>query len=238
MVGYVYLYTTRHDVAECKRRMVRGAVRLRTAAIRRPYRRNGSRGNCFVDLFQGDALIRQVARHAGGWTPPPGTWAQVGEQIRYPQEHFCQRRWRALTRSSSPACRGTGGGLPGAQRPVHGVSQGGGAEIGPCRAAVCPRGAARRDEPGPVGPDRQHDVRQVVRTGRLRPNGGGQWRAVAPARPEAGLGTRHEPVLTRRPQLFTSPASAPHRRSITSPCPYPSLQTPRLLFNSRMPALQ
>jgi hypothetical protein len=47
--------------------------------------------HCFIDLFQGDALIRQVARHAGGWTPPPGAWAQVGEQIRYPEGHFCQR---------------------------------------------------------------------------------------------------------------------------------------------------
>jgi GAF domain len=46
--------------------------------------------HCFIDLFQGDALIRRVQRHAGGWTPPPGTWAQTGEQIRYPEEHFCQ----------------------------------------------------------------------------------------------------------------------------------------------------
>jgi hypothetical protein len=52
--------------------------------------------HCFIDLFQGDALIRQVARHAGGWTPPPGTWAQVGEQIRYPQGHFCQRAMARL----------------------------------------------------------------------------------------------------------------------------------------------
>jgi GAF domain len=51
--------------------------------------------HCFIDLFQGDALIRRVARHAGGWTPPPGTWSQVGEQIRYPQGHFCQQ---AMTR--------------------------------------------------------------------------------------------------------------------------------------------
>jgi hypothetical protein len=52
--------------------------------------------HCFVDLFQGDALIRRVARHAGGWTPPAGTWAQVGEQIRYPQGHFCQRAMARL----------------------------------------------------------------------------------------------------------------------------------------------
>ena len=52
--------------------------------------------HCFIDLFQGDALIRRVQRHAGGWTPPPGTWAQVGEQIRYPEGHFCQRAMARL----------------------------------------------------------------------------------------------------------------------------------------------
>ena len=54
--------------------------------------------HCFIDLFQGDALIRQVALHADGWTPPLGTWTQVGGQIRYPDGHFCQR---AMTRLDS-----------------------------------------------------------------------------------------------------------------------------------------
>ncbi len=52
--------------------------------------------HCFIDLFQGDALIRRLQRHAGGWMPPPGTWAQVGEQIRYPEGHFCQRAMARL----------------------------------------------------------------------------------------------------------------------------------------------
>jgi GAF domain len=47
--------------------------------------------HCFIDLFQGDALIRRVQRNAAGWTPPPGTWAQAGDQIRYPEGHFCQQ---------------------------------------------------------------------------------------------------------------------------------------------------
>ena len=47
--------------------------------------------HCFIDLFQGDALIRRVQRHASDWMPPPGTWAQVGEQIHYPDGHFCQQ---------------------------------------------------------------------------------------------------------------------------------------------------
>ncbi|HZR50185.1 MAG TPA: SpoIIE family protein phosphatase [Streptosporangiaceae bacterium] len=47
--------------------------------------------HCFIDLYQGESLIRRVQRHASDWTPPPGTWAQVGEQIHYPEGHFCQQ---------------------------------------------------------------------------------------------------------------------------------------------------
>jgi PAS domain S-box-containing protein len=45
----------------------------------------------FIDLFTGDQLFRQVSRHAGGWSPPPGTWAEIGEPIFYPREHFCAK---------------------------------------------------------------------------------------------------------------------------------------------------
>ncbi|MBV8431706.1 MAG: SpoIIE family protein phosphatase, partial [Solirubrobacterales bacterium] len=47
--------------------------------------------HCFIDLFQGEQLIRRVQRHARGWAPPPGTWAQNGEQIHYPEGHWCQQ---------------------------------------------------------------------------------------------------------------------------------------------------
>jgi serine phosphatase RsbU (regulator of sigma subunit) len=47
--------------------------------------------HCFIDLFQGDKLIRRVQTHAHGWRPPPGTWAEVGEQVNYPEGHFCQQ---------------------------------------------------------------------------------------------------------------------------------------------------
>jgi serine phosphatase RsbU (regulator of sigma subunit) len=48
--------------------------------------------HCFIDLFQGDnILVRRVQRHANDWTPPPNTWAQVGQQIHYPEGHFCQQ---------------------------------------------------------------------------------------------------------------------------------------------------
>jgi len=52
--------------------------------------------HCFIDLFQDGTLIRRAMRHAGGWTPAPGTWARVGEQIRYPEGHFCQRAMACL----------------------------------------------------------------------------------------------------------------------------------------------
>lgn len=52
--------------------------------------------HCFIDLFQGDALICRVRRHVGDWTPPPGTWKQVGEQIVYPEGTSASRRWRPL----------------------------------------------------------------------------------------------------------------------------------------------
>jgi serine phosphatase RsbU (regulator of sigma subunit) len=51
--------------------------------------------HCFIDLFQGEQLIRRAMRHASDWVPPPGTWAQVGEQIHYPDGHFCLQ---AMTR--------------------------------------------------------------------------------------------------------------------------------------------
>jgi PAS domain S-box-containing protein len=51
--------------------------------------------HCFIDLCQGDKLVRRAAVHTRGWTPRPGTWAAVGEQIRYPEGHFCHE---AMTR--------------------------------------------------------------------------------------------------------------------------------------------
>jgi len=51
--------------------------------------------HCIIDLFQGDKLIRRAQMNAAGWTPPPGSWARVGDPIRYPEGHFCQQ---AMTR--------------------------------------------------------------------------------------------------------------------------------------------
>jgi PAS domain S-box-containing protein len=52
--------------------------------------------HCVIDLFQADKLIRRAAVHARGWIPKPGTWAAVGEQIRYPEGHFCQQAMARL----------------------------------------------------------------------------------------------------------------------------------------------
>jgi PAS domain S-box-containing protein len=52
--------------------------------------------HCFIDLFQADKLIRRTMTHARGWSPRPGTWASVGEQIRYPEGHFCQQAMARL----------------------------------------------------------------------------------------------------------------------------------------------
>jgi len=46
--------------------------------------------HCLIDLYQGDKLVRRAQIHSRGWIPEPGTWAMVGEQIRYPAGHFCQ----------------------------------------------------------------------------------------------------------------------------------------------------
>jgi len=52
--------------------------------------------HCFIDLYQGEALFRRVQRHASDWMPPPGTWAENGQQIHYPDGHFCQRAMAEL----------------------------------------------------------------------------------------------------------------------------------------------
>jgi PAS domain S-box-containing protein len=52
--------------------------------------------HCFIDLFHGDKLIRRAQTNARGWTPPAGSWARVGEQIVYPDGHFCQQAMAQL----------------------------------------------------------------------------------------------------------------------------------------------
>ncbi|HEY9524451.1 MAG TPA: SpoIIE family protein phosphatase, partial [Thermopolyspora sp.] len=44
--------------------------------------------HCFIELMQGDRLIRRVSTHVPGWTPPPGSWKPVGAEIRYPAGHY------------------------------------------------------------------------------------------------------------------------------------------------------
>jgi PAS domain S-box-containing protein len=52
--------------------------------------------HCFIDLLQGDKLVRREMFHSRGWMPEPGTWAQVGESITYPQGHVSQQAMEQL----------------------------------------------------------------------------------------------------------------------------------------------
>jgi PAS domain S-box-containing protein len=47
--------------------------------------------HCFIDLLHGDTLVRRAQFNSRGWKPEPGSWALVGEQIKYPQGHFCEQ---------------------------------------------------------------------------------------------------------------------------------------------------
>lgn len=52
--------------------------------------------HCVIDLFHETGLIRRVQLNAGGWTPPRGAWAEVGDQVKYPKGHFCERAMTEL----------------------------------------------------------------------------------------------------------------------------------------------
>ncbi|GGM76049.1 hypothetical protein GCM10010106_23150 [Thermopolyspora flexuosa] len=46
--------------------------------------------HCFIELMDGDRLVRRVSVHVPGWTPPPGTWQPVGAEINYPADHYAE----------------------------------------------------------------------------------------------------------------------------------------------------
>lgn len=50
--------------------------------------------HCFIELMEGDRLIRKVSTHVNGWTPPPDTWQLVGTEIRYPAGHYADTALR------------------------------------------------------------------------------------------------------------------------------------------------
>lgn len=52
--------------------------------------------HCFIDLYDHDRLVRRVSVHAEGWSPPPGTWPDVGQEVRYAERHFAARAMRRL----------------------------------------------------------------------------------------------------------------------------------------------
>ncbi|WP_067969254.1 ATP-binding SpoIIE family protein phosphatase [Nocardiopsis trehalosi] len=52
--------------------------------------------HCFIDLFDHERLVRRISVHSEGWTPPPGTWFDVGEEVRYPDRHFVYTAMRRV----------------------------------------------------------------------------------------------------------------------------------------------
>ncbi|MEC3892742.1 MULTISPECIES: SpoIIE family protein phosphatase [Nocardiopsis] len=52
--------------------------------------------HCFIDLYDHERLVRQVSVHAEGWEPPPRTWYEVGDEVRYPERHFVTQSLRRL----------------------------------------------------------------------------------------------------------------------------------------------
>ncbi|TDQ55128.1 SpoIIE family protein phosphatase [Actinorugispora endophytica] len=52
--------------------------------------------HCFIDLYDHDHLVRRVSVHAEGWSPPPGSWTEVGEEVRYSEQHFVHKAIRRM----------------------------------------------------------------------------------------------------------------------------------------------
>ncbi|MBO3747240.1 SpoIIE family protein phosphatase [Streptosporangiaceae bacterium NEAU-GS5] len=50
--------------------------------------------HCFIELVEGDRLIRKVSTHVNGWTPPPDSWKPIGAEIRYPPGHYADTALR------------------------------------------------------------------------------------------------------------------------------------------------
>jgi serine phosphatase RsbU (regulator of sigma subunit)/anti-sigma regulatory factor (Ser/Thr protein kinase) len=47
--------------------------------------------HCFIELRAKEGLVRKVQKNAWNWTPAKGRWAQVGDIVVYPPDHFCSR---------------------------------------------------------------------------------------------------------------------------------------------------
>jgi PAS domain S-box-containing protein len=50
--------------------------------------------HCFIELMEGDRLVRRISQHVQSWEPPPGTWKPVGAEIRYPAGHYADAAMR------------------------------------------------------------------------------------------------------------------------------------------------
>ena len=149
--------------------------------------------HCFIDLFQGDKLIRRAQIHAGGWKPRAGHLGGGGRADQLPGGAL-------LPAGHGPAGRGRGR-RPGrraisrAARGQHGGQRGRGPDLDRGRAAGRPRRAARRDQPGPVPADRA---------------GGAALRRRRPGFPRRG----RQPGRRRDRQRDAVRGGAPHRAGL------------------------
>src|SRR5437868_743000 len=50
--------------------------------------------HCFIELMEGERLVRRVSQHVHGWTPPPNTWLPVGADVHYPAGHYADTALR------------------------------------------------------------------------------------------------------------------------------------------------
>ncbi len=120
--------------------------------------------HCFIDLLQGDKLVRRAQLHSRGWMPEPGSWALVGEQITYPAGHFCQQ---AMARMDTVIVEDMAEEqFPRAEPRQRGDLRRRRAHLGHRGAAGRPRRAARGDQPGAVRADRA--PRAALQPGRPR----------------------------------------------------------------------
>lgn len=55
--------------------------------------------HCFIELMEGDRLVRRVSQHVQGWAPPSGTWKPVGAEIRYPTGHYAEQQRNSRKRT-------------------------------------------------------------------------------------------------------------------------------------------
>jgi len=104
--------------------------------------------HCFIDLYQGDQLVRRVQRHASELGAAAGYLGAGGEQIHYPEGHSASQAMARLDTIEINDLES--GGYPAAQRGEH-VGRSAGRLTSVIAAPLYARGELLgRHAPGPV----------------------------------------------------------------------------------------